>query len=86
MWIINILQIYSSVLPLRRRTTSESRLDTTSVGRVRTHSGCNPNISPFHIPFSPPMSPYMVHSQSTGGNAVSQKQCDNSEEERNCPS
>ena len=41
---------------------SESCLDTTSVGRVRTHSGCNPSISPFHSPFSPPMSPYGTQS------------------------
>ena len=46
--------------PLRQRKISESCLDTTSVGRVRTHSGCNPNMSPFHSPFSPPMSPYQV--------------------------
>ena len=52
-----------SMSPLRQRKISESYLDTTSVGRVRTHSGCNPNASPFHMPFSPPMSPYQMHSQ-----------------------
>ena len=49
--------------PLRQRKISESCLDTTSVGRVRTHSGCNPNISPFHAPFSPPMSSYQLQPQ-----------------------
>ena len=58
------MQIYFSIAPLRQRTISESRLDTTSVGRVRTHSGCNPSVSPFHMPFSPPMSPYMIQPQS----------------------
>ena len=52
-----------SIFPHRQRKMSESCLDTTSVGRVRTHSGCNPSISPFHSPFSPPMSPYGTQSQ-----------------------
>ena len=51
-----------SIFPHRPRKMSESCLDTTSVGRVRTHSGCNPSISPFHSPFSPPMSPYGTQS------------------------
>ena len=49
--------------PLRQRKISESCLDTTSVGRVRTHSGCNPNMSPFHSPFSPPMNTYQMQPQ-----------------------
>ena len=60
--IINILPNFS-IFPHRQRKMSESCLDTTSVGRVRTHSGCNPSISPFHSPFSPPMSPYGTQSQ-----------------------
>merc|ERR1712226_405180 len=52
-----------SMSPLRQRKISESCLDTTSVGRVRTHSGCNPNISPFHAPFSPPISSYQLQPQ-----------------------
>lgn len=47
-----------SMSRLRHRKVSESCLDTTSVGRVRTHSGCNQTGSPFNMPFSPPMSPY----------------------------
>ena len=56
-------RFYFSMSPLRQRKVSESCLDTTSVGRVRTHSGCNPNMSPFHSPFSPPMNSYQMQPQ-----------------------
>ena len=59
---------------MRRRKTSESCLDTTSVGRVRTHSGCNPSGSPFPMPFSPPMSPYIIYPQSPASDNVVQEQ------------
>ena len=52
-----------SMSRLRHRKVSESCLDTTSVGRVRTHSGCNQTGSPFNMPFSPPMSPYTIQPQ-----------------------
>jgi hypothetical protein len=58
-----MLHILFNRSPLRQRKMSESYLDTTSVGRVRTHSGCSSNASPFHMPFSPPMSPYAMQPQ-----------------------